>query len=99
MKKAIYVSLLAVAVCLFAGAAFAQTTNTEKRVIEVTGSAETMITPNEFTFKITLLERIEDKKKLTIEMQEAKLKEELAALGKLKLKSCQVDHLLVDFHL
>jgi len=52
-----------------------------KRVIEVTGSAETLIMPNEFTFKITLVERIENKQKLTIEMQEAKLKQELANLG------------------
>jgi uncharacterized protein len=59
---------------------FAQTP-TEKRIIEVTGSAETLITPNEFTFKITLLERIENKQKITIEMQETKLKNELANLG------------------
>ncbi|MEP6904404.1 MAG: SIMPL domain-containing protein, partial [Actinomycetota bacterium] len=36
---------------------------------------------NEFTFKITIVERIENKQKLTIEMQEAKLKEELVNLG------------------
>jgi uncharacterized protein len=59
---------------------FAQTPP-EKRIIEVTGSAETLITPNEFTFKITLLERIENKQKITIEMQETKLKNELANLG------------------
>jgi uncharacterized protein len=59
---------------------FAQTP-TEKRIIEVTGSAETLVTPNEFTFKITLLERIENKQKITIEMQETKLKNELANLG------------------
>jgi uncharacterized protein YggE len=80
MKKANRIFLLTVAVCLLTATAFAQT-NTEKRVIEVTGSAETLITPNEFTFKITLLERMENKQKLTIEMQEAKLKEELANLG------------------
>lgn len=50
-------------------------------MIEVTGSAETLITPNEFTFKIRLNERIEDKKKITIEAQEANLKTELANLG------------------
>ena len=59
---------------------FAQT-NTEKRVIEVTGSAETLVTPNEFTFKITLFERVENKQKLTIEIQEARLKNELTNLG------------------
>lgn len=56
-------------------------TPTERRVIEVTGSAEMLVTPNEFTFKITLLERIEDKKKITIEMQEANLKNELGRIG------------------
>jgi uncharacterized protein len=80
MKKANCLILLLAAVCLVTANAFGQT-NTEKRIIEVTGSAETLITPNEFTFKITLFERIEDKKKLTIEMQETKLKEELANLG------------------
>jgi len=80
MKKANYIFLLIVVVCFTTATAFAQT-NTEKRVIEVTGSAETLITPNEFTFKITLFERIENKQKLTIEIQEAKLKEELVNLG------------------
>jgi len=80
MKKANYIFLLAVAVCFLTVDIFAQT-NAEKRVIEVTGSAETLITPNEFTFKITLNERIEDKKKLTVEMQETNLKRELANIG------------------
>lgn len=59
---------------------FAQT-NTEKRVIEVTGSAEILVTPNEFTFKITLFERMENKQKLTIEIQESRLRNELSNLG------------------
>lgn len=80
MKQANYIFLLAAVVCLLTITSFAQT-NTEKRVIEVTGSAETLITPNEFTFKVTLLERMENKQKLTIEMQEANLKRELANIG------------------
>lgn len=80
MKKANYFLLLMAAVCFLTVGGFAQA-NTEKRVIEVTGSAETLITPNEFTFKITLLERTENKQKLTIEMQEANLKRELTNLG------------------
>lgn len=80
MKQTNFIFLLTIFVCLTA-AIFAQTNNTEKRVIEVTGSAETLITPNEFTFKIRLNERIEDKKKITIEVQEANLKSELANLG------------------
>jgi hypothetical protein len=80
MKKANYIFLLAVVVCLTGVSGLAQT-NAEKRLIEVTGSAETLITPNEFTFKVTIAERMEDKKKLTIETQEANLKRELGAIG------------------
>jgi uncharacterized protein YggE len=56
-------------------------TQPEPRVIEVSGSAERWITPDEFTFKITLIERIEKKEKITIEQQETALRSELAALG------------------
>jgi len=80
MKKANNILLLTVAVCFLTVTAFAQTT-TEKRIIEVTGSAETLIMPNEFTFKITLVERVEKKDKLTIESQEENLKNELVKLG------------------
>ena len=80
MKQANRIFLAIVLIAFAAVIAVAQTT-TEKRVIEVTGSAEMLITPNEFTFKITLLERIENKQKLTIEMQEANLKNELAKIG------------------
>lgn len=50
-------------------------------MIEVSGSAETLITPNEFTFKVTILERMEKKEKLTIETQEASLRSELSRIG------------------
>jgi uncharacterized protein len=53
----------------------------ERRIIEVSGSAERLITPNEFTFKITLAERIEKKEKITIEQQEGLLRAELTKLG------------------
>lgn len=65
---------------LLVAASFSQT-ETEKRVIEVSGSAETLITPNEFTFKVTILERMEKKEKLTIETQEASLRSELSRIG------------------
>lgn len=77
MKKFLF---LLVFVCAFAVFAAAQA-QPERRVIEVSGSAEQMITPNEFTFKITLAERIENKQKITIEQQETKLRTELANLG------------------
>ncbi len=80
MRKASAIFLLIVALCFMTANAIAQT-NTEKRIIEVTGSAETFVTPNEFTFKITLVERIEKKDKLTIESQEENLKAELVKLG------------------
>ncbi len=77
MKKASFFVIL-----LFASTMFAQTPTTDsRRVIEVTGSAETFVTPNEFTFKITLVERVDGKKKITIEDQEEALKRELAAIG------------------
>ena len=53
----------------------------ERRVIEVSGSAEQWVTPNEFTFKITILERVDKKDKITIEQQEASLKTELSRVG------------------
>ncbi len=77
MKKLI--ALLAF-VCLFAVAGIAQT-QPERRVIEVSGSAERYVTPDTFTFKITLFERIENKQKITIEQQENALRAELTRLG------------------
>lgn len=70
------------AILILAANVFAQTTAPDnRRLIEVTGSAETLITPNEFTFKISLVERVDGKKKITIEDQEDALKRELAAIG------------------
>ena len=61
--------------------AFQAQTRPEQRVIEVSGSAERLITPNEFTFKVTIVERIEKKEKITIEQQEASLRTELQKIG------------------
>ena len=77
MKKILFVNVL---VCVFTVMTAAQV-QPERRVIEVSGSAEQLVTPNEFTFKITLAERIENKQKITIEQQESKLRAELASLG------------------
>ena len=68
-------------ICAFTMGIAAQATTADPRVIEVSGSAERWVTPDEFTFKITLAERIESKQKITIEQQEAALRNELAALG------------------
>jgi len=56
-------------------------TKPEPRVIEVSGSAERLITPDTFTFKITVIERMDKKEKLTIEIQEASLRTELQKIG------------------
>jgi uncharacterized protein YggE len=53
----------------------------QPRVIEVSGSAERLIMPDVFTFKITLQERVENKQKITIEQQEKALRNELSILG------------------
>ncbi|HMT07119.1 MAG TPA: SIMPL domain-containing protein [Pyrinomonadaceae bacterium] len=77
MKKLL---VLIIAVYLFSVSVMAQS-QPERRVIEVSGSAEQLITPNEFTFKITLSERMDGKRKITIEDQEASLRNELSRLG------------------
>lgn len=55
--------------------------NLNERIIEVTGNAEMLILPNEFTFKIGLRERLDNKEKITVEKQEEKLKAELKNIG------------------
>lgn len=75
-----FVAAVAV-VCTFVLSHAAQVVTPERRSIEVSGSAERWVTPDEFTFKITLNERMEKKEKITIEQQETALRSELAALG------------------
>lgn len=77
MKK--YVALIG-SLFLLAISLNAQT-QPERRVIEVSGSATQLVTPNEFTFKLTLVERMEGKNKITIEQQEGNLRTELSRLG------------------
>ncbi len=78
MKK---ITLIMVLVCASVFTVAAQVQQDNRRVIEVSGSAERMVIPDEFTFKITLIERIENKKKITIEQQEGELRNELTKLG------------------
>ena len=67
---------------VFAAVGIAQSDNKpQPRVIEVRGSAEKLVTPNEFTFKIALNERYEKKEKITLEDQEKRLREELKKIG------------------
>lgn len=51
------------------------------RGIEVTGTAERMVIPDELTFRITLVERMGTRDKVTIEQQEAQLRTELEKIG------------------
>ena len=63
---------------------FGQTTTdseTEKPYIEVTGTAEKEIIPDEIYIAITIRERHEGKEKITIDKQEADLKEALKSIG------------------
>ena len=87
MKK--YLAVFAVLVAV--SGVFAQTQPvSERRVIEVSGSAEQWITPDTFTFKITVIERMEKKEKVTIEQQEALLRSELSKIGIDPAKSLSV---------
>lgn len=65
-------------------------TQPERRVIEVSGSAEQWITPDTFNFKITVIERMDKKEKITIEQQESLLKSELTKIGVDPAKSLSV---------
>ena len=63
---------------------FAQQVNPNcdvKPYIEVTGTSETEISPDEIYITITLLERSENKEKLSIDKQEKDLKQEIKDLG------------------
>ena len=51
------------------------------RGIEVTGTAERMVIPDELTFRITLAERMGSRGKIAIEQQEAQLRSELEKVG------------------
>lgn len=74
------IAVVTIIVAAFVGG-FAQVQTDNRRIIEVSGSAERLVTPDEFTFKVTILERIEKKEKLTIELQETQLRAELTKIG------------------
>lgn len=66
------------------GIAFAQTLeikNQELPYIEVTGTAEKEVIPDEIYIGITLVDKAERKNKMTVEEQETKMKEALKNLG------------------
>jgi len=51
------------------------------RGIEVSGTAERMVVPDELTFRITLSERMSGRNKIAIDQQEATLRSELEKIG------------------
>ncbi|WP_317897516.1 SIMPL domain-containing protein [Aurantibacillus circumpalustris] len=67
-----------------------------KNFIEVTGTSETEVTPDEIYVTITLLERMDGKDKVTIEKQEGDLKKNIKELGldlnDLTLNSADADY-------
>ncbi len=75
------ISPLVLFVLAFGCVAFAQTALPERRVIEVSGSAERLITPDTFSFKLTVVERLDKKEKKTIEQQETALRSGLTGIG------------------
>lgn len=81
--------------------AYSQTTQAtiEKPYIEVTGQKEMEIVPDEIYIGIVIRERMEDKVKITIEEQEAKLKESIKVLGidiaNLSLSDANADYLRI----
>lgn len=79
MKKLI---INTVAIVLLTGTtALAQTNTPQKSFIEVTGTSETEIVPDEIYITITLQERMDSKEKLTIDKQEEDLKANIKELG------------------
>lgn len=99
---------LTILAILFLGAfniASAQTTaedkeqEKEKPYIEVTGTAEKEIIPDEIYISITIRERQEGKETITIEKQEADLKAGLAAIGvplsNLSLSDANADYIRI----
>lgn len=92
--KNLFISLSVLALSLFS--AKAQNTESSKPFIEVTGTAETEIVPDEIYISITLMERMDGKEKITIDKQEADLKKNLKELGidlaNLSLNSANADY-------
>ena len=75
----------------------AQEPASQKAYIEVTGTAETEVVPDEITLRITLLERMEGKEKVTIEKQEAELKKHLKELS-IDLASLSLNDAAADYN-
>ncbi len=80
MKKIILILAVFIFGLKITQAQTAETLNS-KPFIEVTGTSETEVTPDEIFITITLQERSENKEKLSIEKQEDDLKQNIKELG------------------
>lgn len=79
MKKLVALFVIA---CLGSHLVTAQTTGkTDEKFIEVSGTSEMEVVPDEIYITITLMERMEGKEKITIDKQEADLKKHIRELG------------------
>lgn len=87
---------------LFSLNAFAQSGLQEGPYIEVRGTAEQEIIPDQLYIHITLKERIEDKEKITIDNMEERLKAALKEIGidlkTLSLSDASADYVKVIWH-
>ncbi len=79
MKKLI--SLFLIIITLTVSGQIVENVEIEKPYIEVTGTAEQNIVPDEIYISITIRERHEGKENITIENQEVDLKEALKSIG------------------
>ncbi|KAF0236717.1 MAG: hypothetical protein FD181_2487 [Prolixibacteraceae bacterium] len=79
--------------------AAAQESQKEKPYIDVVGTGEMEIIPNEIYISFTLKERMDGKNKITIETQEAEVKKQLQKVGfnldKLSLADASADYVTV----
>lgn len=81
MRPLILISTIAFLNCFSLHAQNSENLSLNKHFIEVTGTSETEVTPDEIYITITLLERMEGKEKVGIEKQEADLKQLVKELG------------------
>jgi uncharacterized protein YggE len=94
MKKTILLTFLSS--CFFTRILCQAPENLNKPYIEVTGTSETEITPDEIYITITLQERMEGKEKLLIEKQEQDLKQNLKELG-IDISNITLNNFVADF--
>jgi uncharacterized protein len=103
MKRLI--QLLTMAFLLTTILSYGQTNNLkteEQPFIEVTGTAEKEVIPDEIYIKIIIRERYVNRVKVTIEEQEEKLKEAIKSLGidlsNLNLSDANADYVRIHWH-